>query len=43
MELGIYGLGRTGGNMALRLVRGINRVVASNRSPGPVDEAAVTR
>jgi 6-phosphogluconate dehydrogenase len=40
MELGIYGLGRMGGNMALRLVRGNHRVVASNRSPGPVDEAA---
>jgi phosphoglycerate dehydrogenase-like enzyme len=40
MELGIYGLGRMGGNMALRLVRGNHRVVASNRIPGPVDEAA---
>jgi 6-phosphogluconate dehydrogenase len=40
MELGIYGLGRMGANMALRLVQGGHRVVASNRSPGPVDEAA---
>src|SRR5512147_2206220 len=40
MEIGIYGLGRMGGNMALRLVRGGHRVVASNRSSGPVDEAA---
>jgi 6-phosphogluconate dehydrogenase len=40
MELGIYGLGRMGGNMATRLVRGGHRVVASNRSRGPVDEAA---
>jgi len=40
MELGIYGLGRMGGNMALRLVRGGHRVVASNRSRGPVEEAA---
>lgn len=39
MELGIYGLGRMGGNMAARLLRGGHRVVASNRSPGPVDEA----
>ena len=40
MELGIYGLGRMGGNMAVRLVRGGHRVVASNRSRGPVNEAA---
>jgi 6-phosphogluconate dehydrogenase len=29
-----------GGNMAVRLLRGGHRVVASNRSRGPVDEAA---
>jgi 6-phosphogluconate dehydrogenase len=40
MELGIYGLGRMGGNMATRLTQGGHRVVASNRSRGPVDEAA---
>src|SRR5262249_36385703 len=40
MELGLYGLGRMGANMVLRLVRGGHRVVASNRSPDPVDEAA---
>ena len=40
MELGIFGLGRMGGNMAVRLVNGGHRVVASNRSRGPVDEAA---
>jgi 6-phosphogluconate dehydrogenase len=40
MELGIYGLGRMGGNMAVRLLQGGHRVVASNRSRGPVDEAA---
>ncbi|MGH2503529.1 MAG: phosphogluconate dehydrogenase (NAD(+)-dependent, decarboxylating), partial [Ktedonobacterales bacterium] len=40
MELGLYGLGRMGGNMATRLVKGGHRVVASNRSRGPVDEAA---
>jgi 6-phosphogluconate dehydrogenase len=39
MELGLYGLGRMGGNMVVRLVRGGQRVVAANRSPGPVDEA----
>ena len=40
MEIGIYGLGRMGGNMATRLAQGGHRVVASNRSRGPVDEAA---
>ncbi len=40
MELGLFGLGRMGGNMVVRLVRGGHRVVASNRSRGPVDEAA---
>ncbi len=40
MELGIYGLGRMGANMTTRLLRDGHRVVASNRSPGPVDEAA---
>ena len=39
MEIGLYGLGRMGGNMATRLARGGHRVVAGNRSPGPVDEA----
>ena len=39
MDIGIYGLGRMGGNMATRLAQGGHRVVASNRSPGPVDEA----
>jgi 6-phosphogluconate dehydrogenase len=39
MEIGIYGLGRMGGNMATRLARGGHRVVAANRSRGPVDEA----
>jgi len=40
MELGLYGLGRMGGNMVIRLRQGGHRVVAANRSPGPVDEAA---
>jgi 6-phosphogluconate dehydrogenase len=39
MEIGIFGLGRMGGNMVTRLVRGGHRVVAANRSRGPVDEA----
>src|SRR5579885_1959925 len=39
MELGLYGLGRMGGNMVTRLVRGGQRVGAANRSPGPVKEA----
>ncbi len=40
MEIGIYGLGRMGANMVRRLVRsGDHRVVAGNRSPGPVDGA----
>ena len=38
MEIGLYGLGRMGGNMVTRLLRGGHRVVAGNRSPGPVDE-----
>ena len=39
MEIGLYGLGRMGANMVRRLVRsGKHRVVAGNRSPGPVDE-----
>jgi 6-phosphogluconate dehydrogenase len=40
MDIGIYGLGRMGANMALRLLAGGHRVVASNRSPGPVDQVA---
>ena len=33
MELGMYGLGRMGGNMALRLARGGHRVVAGEPQP----------
>src|SRR4051795_1388305 len=41
MEIGLYGLGRMGANMVRRLARsGDHRVVAGNRSPGPVDDAA---
>lgn len=39
MEIGMVGLGRMGLNMTRRLVRGGHRVVAFNRSPGPVQEA----
>jgi 6-phosphogluconate dehydrogenase len=40
MDIGLYGLGRMGANMVRRLVRsGEHRVVAGNRSSGPVDEA----
>jgi 6-phosphogluconate dehydrogenase len=39
MEIGLYGLGRMGGNMVTRLAQGGHRVVAGNRSPEPVDEA----
>jgi 6-phosphogluconate dehydrogenase len=38
MEIGIIGLGRMGGNMARRLLRGGHRIVAQNRSWGPVEE-----
>jgi len=38
MELGIIGLGRMGGNMARRLLRGGHNIVAHNRSWGPVEE-----
>ncbi|MCY4107694.1 MAG: decarboxylating 6-phosphogluconate dehydrogenase [Chloroflexi bacterium] len=40
MNIGIYGLGRMGANMARRLVRGGIEVVVSNRSPGPVAKLA---
>ena len=36
MQCGMIGLGRMGGNMARRLVRGGHEVVVSNRSPEPV-------
>ncbi len=39
MEIGLYGLGRMGGNMVTRLARDGHRVVAGNRSPEPVEEA----
>ncbi len=39
MQLGLYGLGRMGGNMVTRLAAGGHRVVAGNRSDGPVREA----
>lgn len=39
MEIGIIGLGRMGLNMTERWLRSSHRVVAYNRSPGPVAEA----
>ena len=39
-EIGLYGLGRMGGNMVTRLARGGHRVIAGNRSPEPVQVAA---
>ena len=38
MELGMVGLGRMGGNMARRLVRGGHSVVVWNRDPAKVEE-----
>lgn len=38
MELAMVGLGRMGGNMARRLIKGGHRVVAYNRSPNPIKE-----
>jgi len=38
MQLGIIGLGRMGGNMARRLLRGGHACVVYNRSKGPVDD-----
>jgi 6-phosphogluconate dehydrogenase len=38
-DIGLYGLGRMGGNMVTRLARGGHRVVAGNRSPEPVEQA----
>ncbi len=40
MDIGIWGMGRMGFNMARRLLdKGDHRVIAGNRSPGKVDEA----
>jgi 6-phosphogluconate dehydrogenase len=40
MRLGMIGLGRMGGNMVRRWLKGGHEIVAFNRSPGPVEEAA---
>jgi 6-phosphogluconate dehydrogenase len=40
MDIGITGLGRMGAGMAERWVRNGHRVVAHNRSRGPIDELA---
>jgi 6-phosphogluconate dehydrogenase len=37
MQLGMIGLGRMGGDMTRRLLRGGHQCVVSNRSPGPVE------
>lgn len=39
MELAMIGLGKMGGNMAFRLLRGGHQVVAYNRSPEPIRAA----
>jgi 6-phosphogluconate dehydrogenase len=39
MELAMIGLGKMGGNMATRLLRGGHRVIAYNRSPEPIRAA----
>lgn len=39
MELAMIGLGKMGGNMTSRLLRGGHRMVVYNRSPGPVQAA----
>jgi 6-phosphogluconate dehydrogenase len=40
MQLGMIGLGRMGGNMVRRLMRGGHTCVVYNRSPGPEEELA---
>ncbi|HEY3280829.1 MAG TPA: NAD(P)-binding domain-containing protein, partial [Armatimonadota bacterium] len=40
MQIGIYGLGRMGLNMAIRLLQAGHEVVAYNRSAGPREVAA---
>jgi len=40
MEIAIIGLGKMGGNMARRLLRGGHRVVGYNRSPEPTQDLA---
>ncbi|MBL8164425.1 MAG: decarboxylating 6-phosphogluconate dehydrogenase [Anaerolineae bacterium] len=40
MKMGMIGLGRMGGNMVKRLLKGGHEIVVYNRSPEPVQEAA---
>lgn len=40
MKIAVSGLGRMGGQIAQKLAESGHEVIANNRSPGPVDEAA---
>jgi len=40
MKIGMIGLGKMGGNMTQRLLRGKHEVVVFNRTQGPIDELA---
>lgn len=40
MKIGMIGLGKMGGNMTERLIRGKHEVVVYNLTQGPIDEAA---
>ena len=40
MQLGLIGLGRMGGNMNVRLLRGGHQMVVYNRGTQPIEEAA---
>src|SRR2546428_1462791 len=40
VDIGLYGVGRMGGNWVPGVARGGHRVIAGNRSPGPVQEAS---
>ena len=42
MKLGMVGLGRMGGNMTVRLVRGGHEVVAFDPGPGAVERAVTS-
>jgi 6-phosphogluconate dehydrogenase len=42
MDIAMIGLGRMGGNMARRLLRGGHRVVVYDRSPEPGEQITTT-